>query len=58
MVAYLEACLEDANEGCCLHAKALGDIAPARAKGMSYEACDAGLVFRMAQVKYTTGIIT
>jgi hypothetical protein len=25
---------------------------------MSYEACDAGLVFRMAQVKYTTGIIT
>ncbi|MDL1977229.1 MAG: hypothetical protein LWX52_03880 [Deltaproteobacteria bacterium] len=39
-------------------AKALGDIEPARAKGMSYEACDAGLVFRMAQVKYTTGIIT
>lgn len=33
-------------------AKALGDI------GMSYETCDAGLVFRMAQVKYTTGIIT
>jgi hypothetical protein len=25
---------------------------------MFYEACDAGLVFRMAQVKYTTGIIT
>jgi probable addiction module antidote protein len=52
----LEACLEGANGDAAFIAKALGDIA--RAKGMSQVARDAGLVFRMIQVKYTTGIIT
>jgi probable addiction module antidote protein len=56
MAAYLEACLEGANGDAAFIAKALGDIA--RAKGMSQVARDAGLVFRMIQVKYTTGIIT
>jgi probable addiction module antidote protein len=41
MVAYLEACLEEANGDAAFIAKALGDIA--RAKGMSQVARDAGL---------------
>lgn len=41
MVAYLEACLEDANGDAAFIAKTLGDIA--RAKGMSQVARDAGL---------------
>lgn len=41
MAAYLEACLEEANDDAALIAKALGDIA--RAKGMSQVARDAGL---------------
>ncbi len=41
MAAYLEACLEDANEDAAFIAKALGDIA--RAKGMSQVALDTGL---------------
>jgi len=41
MAAYLEACLEEANEDAAFIAKALGDIA--RAKGMSQVARDAGL---------------
>jgi probable addiction module antidote protein len=56
MAAYLEACIEDANGDAAFITKALGDIA--RTKGMSQVARDAGLVFRMIQVKYTTGIIT
>ena len=41
MAAYLEACLEEANEDAAFIAKALGDIA--RAKGMTQVARDAGL---------------
>ena len=41
MVAYLEACLEEANGDAAFIAKALGDIA--RAKGMAQVARDAGL---------------
>lgn len=41
MAAYLEACLEEANDDAAFIAKALGDIA--RAKGMSQVARDAGL---------------
>jgi probable addiction module antidote protein len=41
MVAYLEACLEEADGDAAFVAKALGDIA--RAKGMSQIARDAGL---------------
>jgi probable addiction module antidote protein len=41
MVAYLEACLDDADGDAAFIAKALGDIA--RAKGMSQVARDAGL---------------
>ncbi len=41
MVAYLEACLEEANGDAAFIAKALGDIA--RARGMSQVARDAGL---------------
>jgi len=41
MVAYLEACIEEANGDAAFIAKALGDIA--RAKGMSQVARDAGL---------------
>jgi probable addiction module antidote protein len=41
MVAYLEACLEEANGDAAFIAKALGDIA--RAKGMSQVARDTGL---------------
>jgi probable addiction module antidote protein len=41
MVAYLEACFEEANGDAAFIAKALGDIA--RAKGMSQVARDAGL---------------
>ena len=41
MVAYLEACLEEANGDAAFIAKALGDIA--RARGMSKVARDAGL---------------
>ena len=41
MVAYLEACFEEANGDASFIAKALGDIA--RAKGMSQVARDAGL---------------
>jgi len=41
LVAYLEACLEEANGDAAFIAKALGDIA--RAKGMSQVARDAGL---------------
>jgi probable addiction module antidote protein len=39
--AYLEACIEEANDDSTFIAKALGDIA--RAKGMSPVARDAGL---------------
>ncbi len=39
--AYLEACLEDADDDAAFIAKALGDIA--RAKGMSQVAQDSGL---------------
>lgn len=41
MAAYLEACLEEANNDAAFIAKALGDLA--RAKGMSQVARDAGL---------------
>ena len=41
MVAYLEACLEEADGDATFIAKALGDIA--RAKGMTQVARDAGL---------------
>jgi probable addiction module antidote protein len=41
MVAYLEACFEEANGDAAFISKALGDIA--RAKGMSQVARDAGL---------------
>ncbi len=41
MAAYLEACIEEANDDAAFIAKALGDIA--RAKGMSQVARDAGL---------------
>jgi len=41
MAAYLEACLEEANDDAAFIAKALGDIA--RARGMSQVARDAGL---------------
>ena len=41
MAAYLEACLEEANNDAALISKALGDIA--RAKGMSQVARDTGL---------------
>jgi probable addiction module antidote protein len=41
MAAYLEACLEQADDDAAFIAKALGDIA--RAKGMSEVARDAGL---------------
>ncbi len=41
MVAYLEACLEEANGDATFIAKALGDIA--RAKGMTQVARDSGL---------------
>ena len=41
MVAYLEACLDEADSDATFIAKALGDIA--RAKGMSQVARDAGL---------------
>ncbi len=41
MAAYLEECLEEADEDAAFIAKALGDIA--RAKGMSQIAKDAGL---------------
>ncbi len=41
MVAYFEACLEEANGDAAFIAKALGDMA--RAKGMSQVARDAGL---------------
>lgn len=41
MVAYLDACLEEANGDAAFIAKALGDIA--RAKGMTQVARDAGL---------------
>lgn len=41
MVAYLEACLDEADGDATFIAKALGDIA--RAKGMSQVARDAGL---------------
>ena len=41
MAAYLEACLEEANDDAAFIAKALGDIA--RAKGMTQVARDAGL---------------
>ncbi len=41
MVAYLEACFEEADGDAAFIAKALGDIA--RAKGMSQVARDAGL---------------
>ena len=41
MVAYLEACLEEADGDAAFIAKALGDIA--RAKGMTQVARDAGL---------------
>ncbi len=41
MAAYLEACLEEADEDAAFIAKALGDIA--RVKGMSQVARDAGL---------------
>lgn len=41
MAAYLEACLEEADEDAAFVAKALGDIA--RAKGMAQVARDAGL---------------
>ncbi len=40
MAAYLEACIEEANDDAAFIAKALGDIA--RAKGMSQVARDAG----------------
>ena len=41
MAAYLEACLEEADDDAAFIAKALGDIA--RAKGMAQVARDAGL---------------
>ena len=41
MVAYLEACFEEANGDAAFIAKALGDIA--RARGMAQVARDAGL---------------
>jgi probable addiction module antidote protein len=41
MAAYLEACLEEADDDAAFVAKALGDIA--RAKGMTEVARDAGL---------------
>lgn len=41
MAAYLEACLEEANDDAAFIAKALGDIA--RARGMSQVARDADL---------------
>ena len=41
MVAYLEACFEEANGDAAFIARALGDVA--RAKGMSQVARDAGL---------------
>ena len=41
MAAYLEACLEEANDDAAFIAKALGDIA--KAKGMSEVARNAGL---------------
>ena len=41
MVAYLEACMEEADGDAAFIAKALGDIA--RAKGMSQVARDAGV---------------
>ena len=41
MAAYLEACLEEANDDAAFVAKALGNIA--RAKGMSQVARDSGL---------------
>jgi probable addiction module antidote protein len=41
MAAYLEACLEEADDDAAFVAKALGDIA--RAKGMTDVARDAGL---------------
>ena len=41
MAAYLEACLEEAQDDAAFIAKALGDIA--RAKGMTQVARDAGL---------------
>jgi len=41
MVAYFDACLEEANGDAAFIAKALGDIA--RAKGMSQVALDSGL---------------
>jgi len=41
MAAYLEACLEEADDDAAFIAKALGDIA--RAKGMAQVAKDAGL---------------
>ena len=41
MAAYLEACIEEADDDATFIAKALGDIA--RAKGMSQVARDAGL---------------
>ena len=41
MVAYLEACIEEADGDAAFVAKALGDIV--RAKGMSQVASDAGL---------------
>ena len=41
MVAYLEACLEEAGSDSAFIAKALGDIA--RAKGMTKVARDAGI---------------
>ena len=44
MVAYLEACLEEAPDDAALLAKALGDIA--RARGMVQLAKDTGLTRR------------
>ena len=41
MAAYLEACIEEADDDAAFIAKALGDIA--RARGMSQIARDAGL---------------
>lgn len=41
MVAYFDACLEEANGDAAFIAKALGDIA--RAKGMAQVALDSGL---------------
>lgn len=41
MAAYLEACIEEANDNAAFIAKSLGDIA--RAKGMSQIARETGL---------------